>query len=461
MLRSDPTTPRRVSHVELDGIHEFRHGVSPAQLYATESGRLYHAGRILICMVGPPARGKTHLAVSLTRYLRWLGVNIHTFHLGDYRRGHLDEKGLPEDYFYVNASASTVKLRQRLMAACKADILNFYEREHGQIAIYDAVNPTAAGRRSLSKDFARQDVKVLFIESYCDNTRIIEANVRSVKISSPDYIGWKQEDAVRDYLRRINDRIPHFETVEEADLAYIKMININERIEANTSGFGYMANRIVFYLMNLHTHARCLYFARAGHSEEETSYKADAPLSLKGREFAVDLADAIIAHRRREHDAAVLNGEHAAARPLLVWSSTRLRTVETANEFRRRGITVMERTSLRQLNPGVCEKLTPQQVLHLYPQEVTEHKADPYHHRFPRAESYHDLAVRLEPVILELERQTNDVLIIAHESILRVLYAYFMASSTADIPALAFPRSEVIEIIPSAYHNKIAHIQIY
>lgn len=60
--------------------------------------------------------------------------------------------------------------------------------------------------------------------------------------------------------------------------------------------------------------------------------------------------------------------------------------------------------------------------------------------------SYHDLAVRLEPVILELEREQNDLLIIAHESVLRVLYGYLMACNAADIPFLQFPRNEIIEV---------------
>ena len=32
--------------------------------------------------------------------------------------------------------------------------------------------------------------------------------------------------------------------------------------------------------------------------------------------------------------------------------------------------------------------------------------------------------------MMEMERETNDLLIIAHESVLRVLYAYFMGSGT-------------------------------
>lgn len=63
-----------------------------------------------------------------------------------------------------------------------------------------------------------------------------------------------------------------------------------------------------------------------------------------------------------------------------------------------------------------------------------------------RSQSYHDVAVRLEPIILELERENNDLLIIAHESVLRVLYGYLMACNAADIPFLSFPRDEIIEV---------------
>ena len=172
--------------------------LAPAQLYSTESGRLFHSGRIVIATVGLPARGKTHLSVALARYLRWLGVKTRVFHLGDYRREHVgDGKDVPEDYFFVNASASTVLLRQKILKKCRDDIYRMYtyshlyqvftsahhsllhlqaaprpssglrgsrkiilsmcveflNHENGQIAIYDAVNPLSEGRRSLAKEF--------------------------------------------------------------------------------------------------------------------------------------------------------------------------------------------------------------------------------------------------------------------------------------------------------------------
>ena len=52
----------------------------------------------------------------------------------------------------------------------------------------------------------------------------------------------------------------------------------------------------------------------------------------------------------------------------------------------------------------------------------------------------------MEPIILELEREKNDLLIIAHETVLRVLYGYLMACNATDIPKLSFPRDEIVEV---------------
>lgn len=301
---------------------------------------------------------------------------------------------MPEDYFFLNASPPSVLLRQKILKRCQEDIFHFLNQENGQIAIYDAVNPLAAGRRSLAKDFAKLHVQTLFIESTCTDERIIEENVRSVKISSPDYIGWDASAAVKDYLARIAARIPHFETMKEPELHYIKLLNAGQRVTVNNGSFGYISQRIIFYLLNLHIKSRQTYFARAGTTQRENSYKADASLSEEGRDYAKKMTDTLVRHREDERKGHIeRGGSDTPLKSLMVWTSTRRRTIETSEclidmEFR-----VRQRSQLSQMNPGVCEKMSERKIRATYPEEVRKHEADPYNHRYPRAEVEFTLAI--------------------------------------------------------------------
>lgn len=48
-------------------------------------------------------------------------------------------------------------------------------------------------------------------------------------------------------------------------------------------------------------------------------------------------------------------------------------------------------------------------------------------------QSYEDLVQRLEPVIMELERQEN-VLVICHQAVMRCLLAYFLDKAAGERP---------------------------
>lgn len=159
--------------------------------------------------------------------------------------------------------------------------------------------------------------------------------------------------------------------------------------------------------MNLHVKPRTLYFARAGKSEDR-SYKSDAPLSLpEGQEYAKKLAEAVIERRsilrKKAHEA----GLEPEDRSLVVWVSPRQRTVASAQYLKEAGCVVRRRPQLSAQNPGVYDTLTLAEIKEKYPGEEKAHEDEPFLHRFPRAESYHDIAIRLEPVILEIERYAD------------------------------------------------------
>ena len=66
------------------------------------------------------------------------------------------------------------------------------------------------------------------LESLCDNKEIIENNIRSVKISSPDYRGWDPDKAVADYYNRIRDHERHYESVSDTThWPFIKIVNVS------------------------------------------------------------------------------------------------------------------------------------------------------------------------------------------------------------------------------------------
>ncbi|KAH8921934.1 bifunctional 6-phosphofructo-2-kinase/fructose-2,6-bisphosphate 2-phosphatase [Atractiella rhizophila] len=425
-----------------------------APLYSTESGRLWHAGRILICSVGLPARGKTHVSHATERYLKWLGVRTEVFSLGDARRRILGPPtALPSDYFAplgTQRSPETENLRAKVRKGLEEDMDKFFFQENGQVAIYDANNGTIKQRNDLRALWGPKGVHVMFIESICDKQEVIEANIRRVKISSPDYKGWDPEKAVADYWKRIQRHAELYEPIENPTFPYVKIVNVGERIIVNNIQ-GYLQSRIVFFLMNIHIKHRTIWFARSGPSLIEHSYKADSDLDPEGYAYADKLKDFVIKKRKEIRDERMRNGERSNMKHMTVWTSARQRCLSTAKPFRDLGYRVIERAQMSEINPGVIDGYTVEEIKESYPEEYERSLREPYSHRYPRAESYHDLSVRLEPVIFELERERSDMLVIGHASVLRCLFAYLTGLPPAQIPSVDIRRGDLVEIRPASY----------
>ena len=54
-----------------------------------------------------------------------------------------------------------------------------------------------------------------------------------------------------------------------------------------------------------------------------------------------------------------------------------------------------------------------------------------------RGESYIDIIDRLQPVIFELERNTQPIIVVSHQAVLRCLLAYFLAIPRQKIPYIS------------------------
>lgn len=78
--------------------------------------------------------------------------------------------------------------------------------------------------------------------------------------------------------------------------------------------------------------------------------------------------------------------------------------------------------------------MTYEEIQRKLPEDFKARDQNKFYYRYPRGESYEDLVARLEPVIMELERQGN-VLVVSHQAVLRCLLAYFLDKSAGKVLA--------------------------
>lgn len=444
--------PKSSGECKLDAVHDrVDEYVSPGQLYSTESGRMFHAGKILIALVGLPATSKTLLSVAMTRYTRWLGVKTKSFHISEYKKEKGNQKSDHPSTSFANIDG--YKFAEELIEAAINDMLTFFKESTGQIAIYDALNIRRKERQQLESTFSKIGVKILFIESIMTDLELIHRNIESA-IQSVDYNGWDRQQAIKEYTESLSANQSLYEKISpEENVSYLQYINFGKRLVVNNNTYGYLINKIVFFLMNLREKKGCVYFARCGTSNSD-KYMDDEVLNEEGYKYSKALTDVVM--NRIEEKNKGKEGHHS----ILVWTAPRKRTYDSGMYFLAEGIPVRQRSQLKQLNPGVVADLSKEELQKRFPVEYKESLKDPYHFRYPRAESYHDLAVRMEPLLLELERMSDDILIIAHESTLRVLFGYFMACTTVEVPELEFPRDYLVEITFNPFCNTVERIPI-
>ncbi|KAJ2673043.1 Fructose-2,6-bisphosphatase [Coemansia spiralis] len=409
-------------------------------------------------MVGLPARGKTYISYKVSRYLAWLGVNCRVFNVGEYRRKLVGAK-LDHSFFDpYNAAAIDQRLKCAMMAL--HDMFKWFGDVHSGVAVYDATNTTRSRRKMILDECNKHDVEVMFCESWCDDNDLIDMNIREVKRTSPDYKGVKDiESVMADFRRRIDHygevyeplggdgtrplakgayplppTNPTLEDYNERQVSFLRKINVGSRMVINRIT-SYLESRIVYFIMNIHIATRSVLFSRHGESMYNLDQRlgGDPSLSPNGKKYAEALPSLI----------SKLLGDQ----PLTVWTSTLKRTSETAAGLPYKK---MQWKALDELDAGLCDGLTYEDVEREYPDEYAMRDENKFEFRYRGGESYRDVVLRLEPVIMELERQQN-IMIVSHQAVLRCIYAYFLDIGPDELPYLKIPLHTVMKLTWTAY----------
>ncbi|KAI9522940.1 6-phosphofructo-2-kinase/fructose-2,6-bisphosphatase 4 [Dissostichus eleginoides] len=397
----------------------------------------------LIVTVGLPARGKTYISKKLTRYLNWIGVPTKEFNVGQYRRECL--KIYKSFEFFRPDNEEGLKIRRQCALAALNDVRQYLSVEGGQVAVFDATNTTRERRGTIVKFAEQNGFKVFFVESVCEDPDVIAQNIVQVKLDSPDYIHCNTEEAIEDFMKRIKCYESSYQPLDEVldrDLSYIKIIDVGCRFLVNRV-LDHVQSRIVYYLMNIHITPRSIYLCRHGESDLNIKGRigGDSALSARGKEYAKCLRKFI---------------QEQNITDLKVWTSQMKRTIQTAESL---GVPYEQWKSLNEIDAGVCEEMMYEEIQQHFPLEFALRDQDKYRYRYPKGESYEDLVQRLEPVIMELERQEN-VLVVCHQAVMRCLLAYFLDKTADELPYLKCPLHTVLKLTPMAYGCKVESVYL-
>ncbi|KAF9924694.1 Fructose-2,6-bisphosphatase [Linnemannia zychae] len=367
------------------------------------------------------------------RYLQWLGIASKVFNVGNYRRK-LCGTHQPHSFFDPT-NPEGEKSRAQVTEKALKDMIHWFDEEEGVVALFDATNSTQAKRDVIIQECERHNVQVMFIESVCEDEAIQLANAIEAQMYSPDYEHLDPELALQDFKAKIKIFKEKYETITDRDQSYIKLIDAGSQVIVNRIQ-GYVQSRVVYYLMNLRIAPRNIYFSRHGESLFNVMglLGGDSELSARGKQYARALPDLLATH--------IPNADQ-----LTIWTSTKKRTIATARHLPNKKLAWK---ALDELEAGKADGLTYEQVEEQFPEDFARRDDDKYNYRYQDGESYRDVVQRLEPVIMDLERHDN-ILIIGHQAIIRCLYAYFMNYSFERLPYLKIPLHTVIQLTPGPY----------
>ncbi|KAE8834602.1 hypothetical protein PTNB85_05935 [Pyrenophora teres f. teres] len=569
---STTSTPRlRPTTLDIPGLTKSK--VSPDGKIAQRDV----GSKLVIVMVGLPARGKSYITKKMARYLNWLQHDTKIFNVGEKRRvaashsgfrlsqanlervsstvrkaieehqdtlpqiaakilingdpahdGAIDPQKMPdprrgstaiaddedgpplppprvevtspgpkapspnngqtEEHESMDQSADffdpqnqrAAALREQCAMETLDDLLDYILKGSGSVGIFDATNSTLARRQQIMeriRNRAGPELNVLFVESVCRDQNLLESNMR-LKLSGPDYADKDPVAALADFKKRVaiyeKNYVPIGDYEEDHNMPYVKMVDVGRKMISHQIR-GFLAGQAVYYLLNFNLAPRMIWITRHGESTDNVAGKigGDSDLSPNGQKYAKAMTRFIASQRKdwavRQADKMAHThfppaaGDHTPPNPyysheleahnFCVWTSMLKRSIQTGQYFCDEEFEVKQMRMLDELNAGLMEGLTYEEIRTKYADEYLRRRRDKLAYRYPGpgGEGYLDVINRIRPVIVELERMTDHCLLITHRSVARVLLAYFQGLKREDVADLDCPLGMLYQLEPKPY----------
>jgi len=407
------------------------------------------AGTLLV-MVGLPARGKSFISAKIYSFVRWTGQKIKVFNVGSYRRKETSDdterSANSGASFFDDKNVAASRKREDLAMTVLGEALDWLAAEHEGVAIFDATNTTRERRESISRkcDSRQTSPRVIFVESICDDARVLEQNMRAKVRASPDFKGMRFDDALRDLKTRLAHYESRYVPVADDEGAYIKSYNFSSKVTSHLC-FGRMSKTILPFLVALHTDDRPVYlFALPPTAQEpETLFKKQlkrnaSAASLTSSSSSLNL-EADVGERLSTFWWSKLRTlcQLQTESRVLVLSSTMPQAVAAAEKVRDDKPHLVTLVHTSALNPLLLTSTHPYvaspSAAADSDDDEEDHRRSSFYDRGDGGESFADLVQRLETVVMDLEASVDPVLVVCHATPARALRAYFKNIDVFDI----------------------------
>merc|ERR1712223_250008 len=175
---------------------------------------------------------------------------------------------------------------------------------------------------------------------------------------------------------------------------------------------------------------RTIYLSRHGESEYnlEDRIGGDSNLTPRGQQYAKSLG---------------LFMKNADIPNLQVWTSTLVRTKQTAAHI---NVPQQNFKEIDEINAGKFDGYTYDEVSKQYPEEFEARAKDKLGYRYPEGESYIDCCNRIVHLLERMETSHENLLIVAHQAILRCVVTYFLKGDLRKLPHVKIPQHCLIRV---------------
>ncbi|WP_310600891.1 6-phosphofructo-2-kinase/fructose-2,6-bisphosphatase [Desulfobulbus sp.] len=380
--------------------------------------------KLVIVMVGLPARGKSTMARKLGRTLELDGIRVRIFNNGELRRQLDTNSNTSSSEFFSPANVQGREMREQI-SRMNIEKAQTFLADGGEVAIMDASNVTRERRQTIAAAFP--GVPLCYLECLNADEEALEANLER-KARLKEFRHLPPEKALESFVKRIAyyesiseplDTEPNRILVDSFDSCILQE-QITEVLPYYDRIRDIITTRVV----------RNLFLVRHGETvyNREDRIGGDSELTDKGLEQAKALA---------EHFATV--------RIPIIFTSNYTRTLQTASPIAERQdpCSIIALPEFNEIHAGVCEGMTYEEIRQKMPHVAKARGPNKYRYVYPGGEGYKTMEERVHrglKKVFFLNNYDENIMIVGHRAVNRMILSSFLSRQEEEIPYIYMPQ---------------------